>query len=264
MDPETDIPLPRYNLGRIEKLRKQLLNDTFIEYYGLVLDSDWWPSLARDIKRAIGGKLCPAVLEDSLRTVMGIAFTEEVARQLAWRLAGNLDRLREAEPVHPWIRQYAEEWVPVEVLEGVSGRDMRERLGATFTLQILAGSACPIVVSKFWTMRLVHYMSRRLGFSAPWGSMPMGHIIEIVKLRFFVLLTPERSRDAPGFEHLSCPSSLVKYNQHIIGMRRRLDWQCPSGYTHHCFQCAVGYDECPAGTHPTTLYELPASPAALS
>lgn len=195
---------------------------------------------------------------DSVTYLLDRPLATAAIRDLSWRLAGNLKKLRAGKPVIPWSLQTELEWVPIEFLAMRQARTARDRPGGEFLVQVLAGSPCPIqfpliMATGFWSM-----LARRIGFTRRKGPRPYSHMAELVRLRCTVLLDPARCRPGQlGLDKPGCSGSMLDYNRMIIGLRQRTFegqlWRCPRNYQKPCYRCHVGYDECDAGTHPHTI-----------
>jgi hypothetical protein len=192
---------------------------------------------------------------DSVHHIAGNLLTEQQLITLAWRLAGNTDRLRDGIAVPPWTVQHAPEWMPAQIMLWRTAEDKWFR--DEFVLQVLAGTACPCVTVKRWSRRSCYYIASQLGYSRRRGKRPVGFVSELVRLRLWLHVTPAECRDGlVGFDDVTCTTGLMTWNRQIIKKRFREEWNCPHGYTHRCFQCPVGYDQCPAATHRVTDNEL--------
>jgi hypothetical protein len=124
-------------------------------------------------------------------------------------------------------------------------------MGYHATCRVLAGSPATMKIDHFWSLRAVSMVGRTLGFSQSWGKYPFKGARNMTNLRFIGLVESERSRGRPKFWQMDCPGSMVKWNRdNVLKLRLRADGQkCPNGYTHDCTNCAIGYDQCTAGTH---------------
>ena len=187
----------------------------------------------------------------------GQTLDKTVLYRLAWRLAGNLDTLRRGHPVCIWQGQLVPEWHPVQVIEAQQTYQFaqKKRIAATeYRIRLMAGSACPAIITKTWSNRFISYFARsELGFSAPWGKSPYVDATELVSLRFDVEIDAEYCRyGKPGFDKVSVRSEHLTWNRKIFKARAHLVPPCPSNYQHPCHQCPIGVDQCMAGTHPTT------------
>lgn len=196
------------------------------------------------------------VLVESVRYLAGTVLTEVEAIRLAWRLAGNLPRLRQGLPVHPWIVQQQDEWVPLQILRCVSTKNPRGQIGYDFTFRILAGTPAPLKITQFWSRRVAKYVARQIGFSAPWGTYPYRFARDMVGLRLLGHVEAQLSRTVPVFRDIAGTNSLIQWNRRqVLKLRLRVGQSCPERFTHACARCPIGYRQCPAGTHAET-YEI--------
>lgn len=246
-------PLPAYNLSLIETQRQKLEDEAFFEFRGEALGPEAMTRLVANICRTLKVRSADVVRE-SVRELAGQTMADNNIVRTCWRLAGNVDWLRKGVEVPPWHVQRYEEWVPVQVLAATRER-RRNRWYSTYRMRVLAGTSCPLQISKSWVDAFIPILARRLGFSAPWGKHPLKSTVELVNLRFYVLCAPSLSRGSPGFEHVACGPGMIKWNRELIKQRRRIDFQCPEGFAHHCYQCPVGYMDCSAATHRETDWD---------
>ena len=200
-------------------------------------------------------------LGESMRYLAGEVLTYGMLDALAWRIAGNTAKLNAGIPAHPWTRQDALEWAPVQVVGHLRRRNKRGAPGYYFTFRILAGSAASLLTHRFWSARFCYYVSSMLGFSTirrrtytKFVPCRMGHPTEFTNLRLMVLLDPERSKEEPGFEKIKVPGSMYAWNRdEVLRYRDRHDaaHACPFGLplTLLCYACPHGYESCRAGCH---------------
>ncbi|MCI0420750.1 MAG: hypothetical protein L0312_16240, partial [Acidobacteria bacterium] len=116
---------------------------------------------------------CFAALEESLRHLAGELVTEQIARDTAYRLAGNLQRLTDTYAAPPWRYQLAPEWVPVRVMAArplYRQRSNKPVFGSLLDFEVLAGTSCPLTIRKWWSLRMCRYHARNFGFSTPRSS----------------------------------------------------------------------------------------------
>lgn len=238
---------------RIIDRRDNLFTHAFQPYIGSRLVGD----TVRDVTNDVLGQLPQTVSRDavfeSMRVLAGTTLTRAGAKELAWRLAGNVDQLIEGNPVHPWVRQLHDEAVPVRI-ERLRHSNRRDLKGWTLICRALAGSPCPMVFPQFFSDRSCKAIARTLGFSAPWGRYPFSTPLYFVGLMFFAHLEAERSHETPYFKTVSNTSGLKKQNCAKLEVRCRAR-PCPRGFTHDCAKCWLGYNECPAAIYPQTLVQ---------
>lgn len=235
--------LPSYDLNLVESYRQQLKDHAFFEFAGDVAAGESFDRLVYLITQAVP-RLPEKAVRESIRNIAGEPLTEPLISQTCWRLAGNVQRLRRGLMVPPWHVQQDAEWVPVQVLSYTRER-RKHRWLSQYRLRALAGTPCPCVIVKSWADSFARVVAGRLGYSPPWGKHPLRDLSELVNLRFYALVEPDQCAPGrPGFERLVCSQSMLEWNRRLIKMRRRVDFQCPRGFEHECFQCHVGYRDC--------------------
>jgi len=250
---DSNAALPRYNIKRIVAVRDTLLNDDLSDFIGFVPIGEHFEELV--------DRLCVAfprvrrfVMWDSVRDLAGKLLTHDVLRDTLWRLSGNIRRLRDGHFVPPWHVQLEKEWMPAQVVAYQPEKSTRGKIGGRYTLRILAGTACPLMVRKFWPRRFARYIALGAGYTRRGGEYVMGDISELVNLRLWLRIDPELCRPgAPSFDEVGCTAGLLSWNRDLIKKRFRRGFVCPRGYDHHCYKCPVGYLECPAATHKETI-----------
>ena len=246
---------PSFNLPQVFKQRDRLINKVFERYEGLTVDGGVVQSIVTRLAWCLPAGISRDVLFETVRYLAGREMTDVESARLAWRIAGNIRLLKSGTPVSPWVVQTRDEWVPLLCLQALPGRNRRNNIGTNFTFRILAGTACPVKTSVFWKSGLTRAISRRMGFSAPWGEYPFARPSELVGLRLLGHVEAARSRGSPVFFRVECSSSMQKWNRDAVLKRRFRKEPCPHNYSHHCHQCVVGFTECSAGTHRYT-YEI--------
>jgi hypothetical protein len=245
------------SLATVERLRDRLVERVFLAHYHETVAGSALRELTRELLRQLPNGVSTDAVFESLRYLAGCELTPVECLQVSWRLAGNIKRLRAGLPAGPWGGQTEDEWVPLEVLSAVPGRNRKKDPGHTFAFRVLAGSPATLRITAFWSTKLSRYISRRVGFSAPWGKFAYPDPLALVRLRLYGLIIATRSATRPFFKQVSCPQSLQTWNRrHILRLRLRV-LPCPNGWTHPCHKCAVGYRQCPAGTHRETYEQGP-------
>jgi hypothetical protein len=230
------------------------MGETLVEFLGTELTADWFELFVEKLGDALEVR-APTVF-DSVRSLAGVVLTRPLAYALAWRLAGNLDVLREDIPVPPWFTQDVEEWLPVQVLSWQPEKSARGKPMNGYRVRVLAGSACPLQTTASWPAGFTKMIARQIGFTARRGKMPFQHPSELVQLRLRVLADPVRSKPGQlGFWEVAGGAGLTNWNKEILKMRARIDFACPENYTHPCYRCAAGWDICPAATHKDSIYD---------
>ena len=242
-----------YNLSRVFATRDRLVRETLLEFLGTELVGDWFDKLV--------GVLCEtldvdeSVMFDSIRNLAGTVFDRPTAYATAWRLAGNIDKLQAGLSVPPWFIQTQEEWLPVQILSWQPDQTARRKPTNTYRMRVLAGSAVPLYTTASWPTGFTRLLARQIGFTKGKGNFPYQHPSEFVQLRLRILADPARSKPGQlGFWEVAGGAGLTKWNREIMAMRARIDFVCPENYTHPCYRCPIGYDQCDAACHKETIY----------
>jgi len=249
--------MPRYNIPAILRLRDKLY-DTLNEFVAAELIGETFARFVNSAVEVLPKNIPHETVFTSLLSLTGSEVTLTLAMEVAWRLAGNLRKLKAGIAVPQWTRQTATEWVPVQILEMVPGENYRKERGYHAHMRVLAGSPCPMRISKFWSQRYCSWMARNFGFSRPHRKtkglcIAYHHGSEFTNLRLMVLLDPQLTKDGkPGFDTTSITSGMKNWNSTIMKARAHVSPPCPEKYEHPCHMCYIGYDRCLAGTHPRT------------
>jgi hypothetical protein len=242
-----------FSYRRLVDRRDRVYRHALRQYVGSRLVGGVLTDVCDDVYRELPQSASRDALFESIRVLAGMPLTQRAAKELAWRLAGNLDRLNNGERVLPWTRQIADETVPVRV-ERIQSEKRRNEPGYILSLRVLAGSPCPLVFPVFFTRRSCATISKTLGFSAPWGNYPYSTALHYVGLLFFVDIEAAKSHENIFVASVSNTDSLVNENRSKIEVRTRAR-PCPRGYQHECTKCWLGYNECPAAIWPQTLVQ---------
>lgn len=239
--------LPVYNLKRINELRDDIFRRVMYPRLCIVPSGPSFDSLVADLHRELPRDVRYSVVYETARQLLGHEISEQTARSFAARIAGNLPTLRRHQPVLPWTAQAKDEWVPVHVTRVELARK-RDDVGYNIRVLVLAGSCCPMQLTKFWKRGMFGVVSARVGFTPKWGNRPFHDPRQFVNLRFMVKLDPKLSTTRPVFSEIGCTKSYVDYNLEVLKRRFKII-PCPNNWTHECHKCAIGYTQCPAGTH---------------
>ena len=255
-----DLPLPRLDLTRVFRARERIFDllATGSLHPGDALEHAALEELVANLKEALGDRGIPdEALRRTCDPLAGRALTAALKKEFAWRVAGNLPRLKAGLPAYPWSAQRDWEWAPLEVtaaaLRAVPRKAGPPKAGCEYTLRALAGTYCPGTIRKWWSLDQARFVAGEIGFSAPWGRLPYAHAYQLVGLRFLALLDPNRSGDRPAFQRVAPAASLLAHNRRVLQVRCRAE-PCPRGYLHPCHRCAAGYGKrnespCPHAVH---------------
>jgi hypothetical protein len=242
-----------FSLARTLARRDRLFTHALRPYIAARLVGETIHDIVNDAAAELPQTISRDALFESLRVMAGTLLSQRDAKDLAWRLAGNVDRLIAGAPVLPWARQIANEVIPVRV-ERIRYDKRRNTPGFSLFCRALAGTPCPMVFPQWLSNSSCRAISRTLGFSAPWGLYPYVSPLHFVNLVFFAHIEANKSNDAPYFKQVSSSGGLKLENKTIIAVRTRA-LPCPRGYTHECVKCWVGYNECAAAIYPRTLIQ---------
>jgi len=272
--------LPSYNIPRILKLRKKIVEGISLEYHGYAHDAEAFDSLVNRVSSLLP-KVDRDVVWDSIRTYAGVAILNTQLHELSWRLAGNISRLQDGVTVPLWSSFSEQEWVPVQVQSvqrfRVAKKKQKEIVGQKETekkpiqtrsvmiakIMVLAGLPAGHTFEKFMTEPACYFIRTDLGFSQyaatpsdmfaePKKSYPMSDVTELTRMRFMALLTADSCKDGLNCNKIACTGSMKKWNRLIMQKRQREGFSCPFSYplaTHPCHLCEKGYVSCPASCH---------------
>ena len=246
---------PAFSYIRIRQYRDRIANRALRPYFDANVAGDTLRDMCRDVLAELPDSVSQPAVFDSIRALAGIKITKHIAADLAWRLAGNIERLKDGQPVLPWTRQLEDELVPVNV-EHVRPYKRKNTPGYMFDCRALAGSPCPMSFMQFFSNNSCRAIAQTLGFSAPWGAYPYTTAMHFVNLLFFAHVEAAKSRELPFFAKVSVSSSMFKENRARIEVRTRAR-PCPDQYEHSCVHCWLGYDQCEFATHPRTYVTRP-------
>lgn len=177
--------------------------------------------------------------------------------EIAWRLAANTPELVAGRAVLEAREQPVSEWVAIQILE-VNPQSKqtkgRPQPGAVLQLKFLTGRLASRQIPYWLSSAQCGLLAWRSGFTAASKQRPFQRSTLLTCLRVACYLLPPGGQAGKicHIGQLDCPPALEAYNRTILKLRYRSSMACPFGYTHECCECAVGYDNCEAATHPTT------------
>ena len=239
-----------FSYSRLRDRRDKICSRALRPYIGANIVGATVYDICKDIMAELPATVVETALYDSVRVLAGTQMTQEVAADLSWRIAGNIDKLIDGQPVLSWTRQLGDEIVPV-VVDAVRPFKRKKSPGFIFSCRALAGSPCPMIFTQFLSRGSCTAISRTLGFSAPWGAYPYSTAMHFVNMLFFAHIEVARSREMPSFATVSASSSMIKINRKLIEVRCRAK-PCPDQFEHGCEFCWLGTDQCEFATHKNT------------
>lgn len=260
-DDEEPGPGVSYNLEAVLQLRDRLIDEAAFGYDYLKGEGRVLWSLLDAVHAVLGPRgVEKATILDSLVDVRGQELTPRLLARAFWRLAGNLKVLRAGRAVGPWAAQHEPEWMPMQVTLAHRARNHKDELGCWYTFRVLAGSACPLEVRRFWSNKACRYFASRMGFTGSGPRvkkpMPFEDPRQLVGLRLYGLFVTDHRPGRPWFERIYATESLLRHNRSILELRYR-HRPCPRGFSWPCHGCSLGYkgeDSCEAACHPTQWY----------
>lgn len=241
---------PAFSYRRLRQYRDRLADRALRPYIDASMAGETLRDVCRDVLAELPAAVSQPALFDSIRALAGTRLTRQKANELAWRLAGNIEQLKNGLPVLPWTRQLEDELVPVCV-EGVRPYKRKTTTGYLLECRAIAGSPCPMAFTQFFSQNSCRAISQPLGFSAPWGPYPYTTALHFLNLLFFAHVEAARSHETPSFSKVSVSSSMFQANRGLIEVRTRAR-PCPDGYEHACVHCWLGADQCMFATHART------------
>jgi hypothetical protein len=205
---------------------------------------------------------------NSVKGLLKKQLTAELLYDTCWRLAGNLERLLDQEPVPVWSRQTKFEWVPAEICE-VATVKRCNRLENQIVFRSVAGSIVPRKLVQWWSFRKTNYLTtyrdekgNGFGFGRhrmnrrgeQLGRLLFYDIRQFYGLQCLLLLDPTRSGVDPAAVEIGHTGSMCQHNRRMLGMRDRVESPCLKGFSEQqeCFNCPYGEDRCTLATHPLT------------
>jgi hypothetical protein len=245
----------KFNFSSIKKRRNNIAAFLLEEYVDVPLVGDVLHGITSGLLDILPSTVVATAVFETVRVLAGTTLDRKKIQEFAWRVAGNVDKLVDGEPVLPWTRQAENEIVPVRVEQVVTSRRKND-FGFVFTCRALAGTSCPMSFSQFFSARSCKALARAVGFSnTPWGLHQYGGIAQhFTNLMFFAHVEAEKSRDKPVFRTISVSSGMLRANKVLIEVRCRTK-PCPRGFQGDCLHCHVGYSECSYAVHPKTFLE---------
>ncbi len=198
------------------------------------------------------------VVYASVMSLVGQSLTIDLLKQTIWRLAGNIDKLKQGKVVPQWSRQTNLEWVLVKLVRAKISRNQYGRVGFLYDYRVITGSAAGLRFKLFWSLRFIRFIAKSLGFSKSRKSKNLFKDgTELVGMYVCFLFDPKLStEDSPKHYHFHVSSACKTANKKLLKKRYRLSMPCPEGFSlteMPCFKCFAGYDRCPAGCHPKTF-----------
>lgn len=241
---------PPFSYIRVRQYRDRIAQRALRPYIDANMVGDTLRDVCRDTLAELPDSVSQPALFDSIRALAGTTLTRPVASTLAWRIAGNIEKLKAGLPALPWTRQMEDELVPV-IVENVRPYTRKNKPGYLLDCRAVAGSPCPMKFTQFFSQNSCYAIAQVMGFSAPWGAYAFTTAMHFVDLLFFAHVEAAKSRETPSFSTISVSSSMFQHNRTRIEVRTRAR-PCPENYEHACIHCWLGQDQCQFATHAKT------------
>ena len=209
-----------------------------------------------------------SVLFSSVSYLAGVKLTPERLSALAWRLAGNQDRLiNHARAVLPWKVQRYDEIVPAQIIDVKLARGGRRglELGHDVTFKILGGTPCPQKIKQWWSFRRARFFATYKDKEVPgcfgFHSFPdkaENRVVfqdtkELYSLCCLLVISAELSdEEGPQFSKITHSAQTTLWNKTQLKYRKRgPGYECPHDMPEslYCFQCSKGMSSCRAAVH---------------
>lgn len=226
---------------------------------GCRVDKEVITELVIGICHALPSDVSRKAVRESLLHLVGQILTPADLRTVAWRLAGNVDQLREARPVLPWDMTHELEWVPMQITDakrwGISTK-RGPSYGVSFKLRALAGLPCPNLFEVFWSHRACAILAARLGFDLRDPDKTYGYAnpFQMVGCKFYARFTPRPQNKFSPFDEVARASespTILTWNRRLTASRHPANRKCPRNFptTQPCFRCSAGLESCPIALH---------------
>ena len=215
-------------------------------YSGLPIDVETVDALSKTLARSLNTSI--GSVRDSLIPDVGkYDLDREKIEEISWRLAGNLNRLRQGIPVTEWKGQVAHEWCLVRIT-GAANSGLSEKGNPTFAFGYFVESGSP-AGHKFRVIlarRRMYGMFRSLGLSRDYIEHCVPEALTNTRSYFLLKQRDQDDEDLgePYIERINTAQAMKKHNRSLF--RRRMGKECPYGLKPvtylNCFRCPRGYE----------------------
>jgi hypothetical protein len=250
--------LPVIDVSRIEKLRQRIVDEPEVfQHVGSVPRGRQFEQLVQAVHDCLPRHVPFVNVYDSMISLAGRPLGDRDMYMTAWRLAANVRRLRYS-AVPPWSGQASPEWVPAEVANTSFAVNHWRETGASVEFVILAGTPAGMVLTRFIARRFAGALGVRLGFGRSHQPSRFHDVAELVGLRMFLHIVPERCHEHPDWDRVAVAPAQLQFNRELLQKRLRTDpalFECPFRINPlvACYQCPVGRDRCSVAARDETL-----------
>lgn len=207
-------------------------------------DADARNEFVADVCRELGDVRHSVIYSSVLDLFARSSIHPADLEDMAWRLAGNIDRLRLDMEIPPRsMLPVSPVFAPAQVTQArFKWFGNQPRPGVDMTLRILDGDLCGRSVRRWISSKFAFVVARELGVgrrrSRPWGYS--GICQQLYGLRLVVRLVTSYSGDLTFDRFMA--GQFVSYNRSLMKNR---SLPCPAGYSWPCHECSLGEDQCP-------------------
>ena len=233
--------------------KKKIFKKAFHEKFGNVLDKNSVSDLSVVISDMLDVK--ESAVSNTLRCFSGKIIDYDLANHLSWRIAGNIEKLKQGILVTPWSNRTKDEWVAITIIgyEFIPNVDAPHK----YSFIVLSGSPCNLSSDFVLSDRKLNFIALKLGFNPNKPELTKNHPSELVKMRMAVLIERELSTSTkPNFKTVFVPNNYKTRNRMLMKFRNRRGFTCPIDAKHPCYLCPVGYDNCGIATHASTYVQI--------
>ncbi|TMJ00934.1 MAG: hypothetical protein E6G97_18550 [Alphaproteobacteria bacterium] len=246
-----------YSVKKVLAIRDKLVSEWLTVADGHAMVGDVFLDLVAVAKEVLPGGPFTDVLRRSMVDLLGRTADKQTFRAVAWRLAGNHERLARGVAALPWRGQRHREWCPSRcVLVEATRKTDRRKEGAVLTWEVLAGTPAGRKVGRYFSLAALAHSRREWGFAKrrvrPENHPPEKPFLtyerpeQLFGLRVLLLFEPLTSTlESPVPAAIKGTQSLLKFNRPLLAMRARYGFVCPEGFSHPCHVCPRGLDACP-------------------
>lgn len=257
-------PIPSIQIKTI-LARRDNLTKGLTGFLGHRLSGATFHAFVDRLHQALPDNILRNTVHQSLIELLKQELTPQLLLDTCWRLAGNMEKLLDQQPVISWGIQRNYEWIPVQICDVYTTKKYKQ-LVHSLTFQSLAGTVVPLKLFQHWSIKKTTYLAtfrndKGLGFGfgrshinsrgEQKGNSLFYDIRQFYGLRCFLLIDPKQSKTEPIAVEVGHSSATMVYNRNLISGRDRLQNKCIRGLpdTVECFHCPYGTDKCALATH---------------
>lgn len=248
--------IPIISIKKIIKLSSKIRDYFDQTNQSQILDRDLIFRLSSDLSEILGCR--DEKISSFLFRFLGNTLDPLLVKKITRSLAGNYYRLRKGEYLSLWSETSPSEWCIVKVKK-VERRtivyDNKKELQTVVYLMSFNGASVGLSFREIWSISKENYIARSSGFSKKFPKK------DYRELSGFLLLAHIENHPKKPWQirikEVRFPASLSKMNRALVQKRNRLDFTCPFSYSHECFHCFRGVQDCSAAVHALSFIKKP-------